>query len=94
MSPVNTQHILGEGAAIFTNMTETMVTALDQQMTLSSKAQKPSNIRKFKTIPHTVNKIEDKYPDLYLPVTENYRISNRFLEIWTVCHQIITQWYW
>ena len=34
VSPVNSQHILGEGAAIFTDMTETMLTALDQQMAL------------------------------------------------------------
>ena len=23
-------------------------------------------------------KVEDKYPDLYLPITENYKISNKF----------------
>ena len=28
--PVSTGHILGEGAAIFTDMTETMLTTLDQ----------------------------------------------------------------
>ena len=41
VSPVSTGHILGEGAAIFTDMTETMLTALDQQMALSGEAQKP-----------------------------------------------------
>ena len=41
MSPVSTGHILGEGAAIFTDMTETMLTSLDQQMALSGEAQKP-----------------------------------------------------
>ena len=95
MSPVSTGHILGVGAAIFTDMTETMLTALDQQMALSGKAQKPkgslasniptprqifgsNNMEESKTIPKTANKIEDKYPDLYLPVAENYRISDRF----------------
>ena len=95
VSPVSTGHILGEGAAIFTDKTETMLTALDLQMALSGKARKPesslisnvltprqisgsSNIGESKTISQTANKIEDKYPDLYLPVTENYRISNRF----------------
>ena len=39
-SPI-TGHILGEGAAIFTDMTETILTALDQQMALSDKAWKP-----------------------------------------------------
>ena len=34
-------HILGEGAAIFTDMTQTMLTALDTQMVLSDTAQKP-----------------------------------------------------
>ena len=38
---MSTGHILGEGAAIFTDMTETMLTTLDQQMALSDKAQKP-----------------------------------------------------
>ena len=95
MSPINAGHMLGEGGAIFTDTTETMLTALDQQMALSGKAQKPevsltsnvltprqlsgsSDIGKSKTIPQTANKIEDKYPDLYLPVVENYRISDRF----------------
>ena len=32
VSPVCTGHIIGEGAAIFTDMTETMLTSLDQQM--------------------------------------------------------------
>ena len=76
-------------------MTETMLTALDQQMALLGEAQKPKgsltsnvltprqpsssgNIERSKTIPQTVNEIEDKYPDLYLLVAENYRISDRF----------------
>ena len=41
VSPVSTGHILGEGAAIFTDMTETMLTALNQPMALSGEAQKP-----------------------------------------------------
>ena len=41
VSPVSTGHIIGEGAAIFTDMTETMLTTLDQQMALTSEAQKP-----------------------------------------------------
>ena len=95
MSPISTGHILGEGAAIFTDMTETMLTTLDQQMALSGKVQKHegsltsniliprqisshSNIEESKTIPWTTNKIEDQYPDLYLQVTENYQINDRF----------------
>ena len=41
VSPMSSGHIIGEGAAIFTDMTETMLAALDQQMALSSEAQKP-----------------------------------------------------
>ena len=44
VSPINNQHILGEGTAIFTDMTETMLTALDQQMALLGEAQKPDRI--------------------------------------------------
>ena len=38
---MSTGHILGEGAAIFTDMTETILTTLDQQMALSVKTQEP-----------------------------------------------------
>ena len=95
VSPINNWHILGEWAAIFTDMTETMLTDLDQQIALLGEAQKPKgsltsnvltprlpsgngNIERSKTTPQTVNELEDRYPDLYLPVTENYRISDRF----------------
>ena len=36
--------IIGEGTAIFTDMMETMLTALDQQMAMSSDVQKPEGI--------------------------------------------------
>ena len=36
--------IIGEGASIFTDMMETMLTALDQQMAMSFDAQKPEGI--------------------------------------------------
>ena len=97
VSPVGTGHILGEGAAIFTDMTETMLTALDKQMALSDTAQKPegSSLSRFLTprqvsshgeirsresasMPMSAEKEEDYYPDLYLPVAENYKISNMF----------------
>ena len=34
--------------------------------------------RECRTIPMSINREQDKYTDLYLPVTENYRISNKF----------------
>ena len=93
VSPMSTGHIIGEEAAIFTDMTETMLTALDQQMALSSEAQKPegsltgnvltsgqivssSNVGEFQTRSQTTHDTKDIYPDLYLPVAENYRISD------------------
>ena len=44
VSPINTGHKLGEGAAIFTDKTETMLTALDQPMALSGEVQKPGGL--------------------------------------------------
>ena len=95
VSPMSTGHIVREGAAIFTDMTETMLTTLDQQMVLSDEAWKPEgslmsnlliprqvsshgNIEESKTMPMFVAKVEGKYPDLYLPVAENYKISDKF----------------
>ena len=95
VSPMSTGHILGEGAAIFMDMTETMLATLDQQKALSDKGQKPKgslmsnlsilgqvsshgDIEESKTIPMSVAKVEGKYPDLYLLVAENYKISDKF----------------
>ena len=75
---MSTGHILGEEAAIFTDMTETMLTALDQQMAFSGQIPSHSNARESKIIPRSTDKIEDQYPDLYQLVTKNYKISNRF----------------
>ena len=36
--------IIGEGTAIFTDMTETILNTLDQQMAMSSGVQKPEGI--------------------------------------------------
>ena len=72
-----------------------MLTTLDQQMALSSKAQKPegsltdnvltsgqivgsSKVGEFHTRSQTTHGTKDIYPDLYLPVAENYKISDRF----------------
>ena len=93
VSPISSGHII-EGAAILTDMTETMLTALYQQMALSSEAQKPegsltsnvltsgqiigsSNVGESWTRSLTVHDTKDIYPDLYLPVAENYKISDQ-----------------
>ena len=74
-------------------MTETMLTALDQQIALSSEAHKlegswtnnvltsgqiigSSKVGESRTRSQTGHDTKDKYPDLYLPVAENYKISD------------------
>ena len=91
VSPMSTGHILGEGSAIFIDMTEAMLTTLDQQMALSEEAWKPKgsllgnllipgqvSSQDFKTKPLPVAKEETRYPDLYLPFAENKKISDKF----------------
>ena len=94
VSPSSDQ-IIGEGAAIFTDMTETMLTALDQQMAMSSDAQKlegllsgnnmtarqlidDNQMKKTQGRTQIISDPKEIYPDLHLPVAENYRISDRF----------------
>ena len=77
--------IIGEGAAIFTDMTEMILDVLDKQVIssnssqhakrLSSKENQKEKIQKEK--PQVSTQKED-FPDLFLPVWENYRISDHF----------------
>ena len=74
-------HIIGEGATIFMDMTETVLDALDRQMALSTEAQKPESSLTDdtgQTRSEVMSVAKDTYPDLYLPVVENYRISDKF----------------
>ena len=92
VSPASSGHIIGEGAAIFTDMTETMLIALDQQMTLSTEAQRPegsltdnimttgqqigsNQVGESQARTQVTSDPKDIYPDLYLPVAENYKTS-------------------
>ena len=86
--------IIGEGAAIFTDMTETILNTLDQHLAMSSDVQKPEGlpIGEDVTIRQTGDDQMDKtqgrtqqtsdpkerYPDLFLPGAENHRISDQF----------------
>ena len=74
--------IIGEGVAIFTVMTETILNALDQQMAMSSDIQKLKDVsigdNQTKDTQGSVQVISDRYPDLFLPVMENHRISDHF----------------
>ena len=92
--PISSGHIIGEGAAILTDMAETMLTALDQQMALSTEAQRPEGsliyimttgqligndqVGESQAGVQMAHDTEDIYPDLYLPVAENYQISDCF----------------
>ena len=74
--------IIGEGAAMFTDMTETIFNALDQQMAMSSDIQNSKGLSiGDNQMKETQSKIEitsERYPDLFLPVMENHRVSDCF----------------
>ena len=76
--------IIGEGAAIFTDMTETILNALDQQMAMTPDTQQSKGLsptdNQMKGIQgkNTTPDQKESYPDLFLPVVENYRISDHF----------------
>ena len=67
--------IIGEGAAIFTDMTEMILDILDKQVAMS-----PSSQQHTKGLSSNDNQKEvvKSYPDLFLPIMENYRISDLF----------------
>ena len=77
--------IIGEGATIFTDMMETILNALDQQMAMTPDTQQ---LKGLSPIDNQMKGIQggntvasdqkESYPDLFLPVVENYRISDCF----------------
>ena len=81
--------IIGEGAAIFMDMMEMILDVLDKQVAMSPGSQQPIKEISTKddqqvvvhstqsTGPEMSTKKED-YPDLFLPIRENYRISDHF----------------
>ena len=77
--------IIGEGAAILTDMTETILDALNQQLAIPSEIQKPKGIpinddliKGTQDRTQMTSDQKDSYPDLFLPVAENHRISDHF----------------
>ena len=78
--------IIGEGAAIFMDMTETILDILDKQVATSpSSQQHPKGLSSNDNQKEVVKSKEPKastqkedYPDLFLPIMENYRISDHF----------------
>ena len=77
--------IIGEGAAIFMDMTETILNVLDKQVAMTPETQQTkglsSNDNQIKGTQGrepTTSIQKEGYPDLFLPVVENYRISDCF----------------
>ena len=77
--------IIGEGAVIFTHMTEMILDALDKQVNMSTSSQhvkrsspKEDQKEKIQKEKLQVPTQKEDFPDLFLPVRENYRISDRF----------------
>ena len=77
--------IIGEGAAIFTDIMETILNILDKQVAMSPDMQQRKGLslgdnqmkgtqgKKSKTSTQ-----KEGYPDLFLPIVENYRTSDHF----------------
>ena len=77
--------IIGEGAAIFVDMMETILDILDKQVAMSPSSQQQTkglslNDNQTEVIKSKEPKASQKedYPDLLLPIMENYRISDHF----------------
>ena len=78
--------IIGEGAAIFMDMMEMILDVLDKQVAASPGSQQPTKGLSSKddqkeiiqSIGPGVSTQKEDYPDLFLPIMENYRISDHF----------------
>ena len=77
--------IIGEGAAIFTDMMETILDILDKQVATSPSSQQQTKGLSLNDNQTGVTKSKEPkasqkeaYPDLFLPVMDNYRISDHF----------------
>ena len=77
---------MGEDAAIFMDMMETILDILDKQVAASPGSQHPTKGLSSKddqkeivqSIEPGVFTQKEDYPDLFLPIMENYRISDHF----------------
>ena len=83
-------------------MTEMILDVLDKKVDTSSGSQQHTKGLSSKDDQKEVVQGEElrvstqegDYPDLFLPIMENYRISDHvFVVIWTVFPQIITRWF-
>ena len=77
--------IIGEGTAIFTDMTKTILDVLHKQVAMSPDSQQVQGLSSSDNQIKGTQGREPKtsiqkegYPDLFLPVVENYKISDCF----------------
>ena len=78
--------IIGEGAAIFMDMTETILDILNKQVVMSPGSQQHAKELPFvdnqkevvKSKELKISSQKEDYPDLFLPIMENYSISDHF----------------
>ena len=78
--------IIGEGVAIFTDMTEIILDILNKQIAMSPGSQQQTKGLSLKGNQTEVVKAKEPkaspqkedYPDLFLPIRDNYRISDHF----------------
>ena len=52
--------------------------SLSSNLLVPGQVSSHGNIEESKTEPLPVAKVKSRHPDLYLPITENYKISNKF----------------
>ena len=94
--------IIGEGAAIFMDMMKTILDALDKQVVTSPGSQKPtkesiSSDEQDEIVEGVGSEIpsqKEDYPNLFLPIKENYWISDCFCGYSTVYLLITIRWFW
>ena len=82
------QGIIGEGAAVFTDMMETILDTLDKQVVASPGSQQLPIEKPYKGDQGTLDSNtgigletynqKEAYHDLFLPIRENYKISDCF----------------
>ena len=76
--------IIGKGATVFTDMTEMILDTLDHQVAMAPDTQPkgllPVNnqVKDRQGNKLTTSDQKESYPDLFLPIAENYRISDCF----------------
>ena len=80
----SSHHIIGEGATVFTDMTDTMLRVLDRRMAITAQAWELENSLAKNAFAigqprqNMTGYMKDLNPDWFLPVKGNPRISEVF----------------